>query len=268
MTPRRGIAIACACACALVVVSLAACGGGKKDTRRKTIRIERLTTGSGATGAYVFRRADLGTRRLPVVLFVHGWGGIDPRTYGGWIGHLAQEGNEVIYPRYQDSALDPPASVLGNLVLGVRRALNLRAAPVDTSTLVAVGHSAGGALIADYTGAAQALGLPSPLAIAPVYPGRAIGPTAPEAIPEIPGSRIPAGTRILAYAGAGDRVVGTRWARRIVDTATRVPRDRRTLRIVRATAIDFHDAVTSTLPVARATFWAPVDALIRAARRD
>lgn len=262
----RGLAIVFACA--LAAVSLAACGAGKRDAGHKAVRITRITSGSGAIGAYVFRRADLGTRRLPVVLFVHGWGGINPRIYGGWIGHLARDGNEVIYPRYQDSALDPPASVLGNMLLGIRRALKLRAAPVDTSTLVAVGHSAGGALIADYAGAAGALGLPRPLAIAPVYPGRAIGPTAPEAIPEIPGSRIPAATRILAFAGSRDRVVGTRWARRIVDTATRVPRSRRILRIVRTPAIDYHDAAASTVPAAKATFWAPVDALIRAARRD
>jgi acetyl esterase/lipase len=259
-------AVAIVIAGALAAGSVAACGSAKHDAGPKTERIVRIASGSGAVGVYVFRRADLGTRRLPVVLFVHGWGGVDPRIYGAWIDHLAQEGNEVIYPRYQDSALDPPASVLGNLVLGVRRALRIGAAPVDTSTLVAVGHSAGGALIADYAGAAGALGLPHPLAIAPIFPGRAIGPTAPEAIPEIPGSRIPAATRILAYAGSRDRVVGTRWARRIVDTATRVPRDRKTLRIVRTPAVDYHDAVASSIPLARATFWAPVDALIRTAR--
>jgi dienelactone hydrolase len=278
----RGTAAAALCALAVV---LAGCGsspqqGGERPgtvahtavdgrSRRGVAGPEviRLAAGRGATGAWEFRRADLRAKRLPVVLFVHGWGGIDPRTYRGWIEHLALRGNAVIYPRYQDSVVTPPATVLGNLVLGLRAALALRGAPVDASTLVAVGHSAGGALVADYAASAPALHLPRPRAILAAYPGRALGPDAPAAIPEIAGRDIPAATRIVALAGDADEVVGTRWARRIVTTATRVPKQRRRFRLITGDTVDDHQAPARTDAVARASFWAPFDALAAAARR-
>ena len=245
----------------ICVAGLAGCGGG--DRGGKQVRVDRTAVGSGATGAYVFRRADLRGRRLPVVLFAHGWGAIDPGLYDGWIAHLAREGNEVIYPTYQGSLVEPPARVLGNMLLGVRRAL--RAAPVDPSSLVAVGHSAGGALIADYAGAAPALGLPLPRAIMPVYPGRAIG-SGPALVREVPGSRIPSSVRMLVLASARDDVVGTRWARRIYRTASRVPVSRRRLRILRNPAVTDHRAPLLDSPAARGAFWIPLDRVIRQAR--
>ncbi len=267
-----------------MVVALAGCGSsasesserprtvastvdGRSQRRAALPTVVQLAAGAGRTGAWEFRRSDLRGKRLPVVLFIHGWGGIDPRTYRGWIDHLALRGNAVIYPRYQDSVITPPATVLGNVVLGVRRALALPDAPVDPSTLVAVGHSAGGALIADYAASAPALHLPVPRAIFAAYPGRAFGADTPAAIPEIAGRDIAPTTRIVALAGDADEVVGTRWARRIVATATRVPRTQRRYRLITSDTVDDHQAPARTDSVARATFWRPFDELTAAARR-
>ena len=70
----------------------------------------------------MIRRADAG-EGAPVVLFLHGWGATEPEVYGPWLRHLAEAGNVVIYPRYQDSFAEPPAQVLGNVLVGVRTAL-------------------------------------------------------------------------------------------------------------------------------------------------
>jgi len=268
-----------------VVVALAGCGSpaSQSSERPRTVAsttvdgrsqrgaarptVVQLAAGAGRTGAWEFRRSDLRGKRLPVVLFIHGWGGIDPRTYRGWIDHLALRGNAVIYPRYQDSVITPPATVLGNVVLGVRRALALPGAPVDPSTFVAVGHSAGGALIADYAASAPALHLPVPRAIFAAYPGRAFGADTPAAIAEIAGRDIAPTTRIVALAGDADEVVGTRWARRIVATATRVPKHRRRFQLVTGDTVDDHQAPARTDRAARTTFWKPFDALTAAARR-
>ena len=107
---------------------------------------------------------------VPLVLFLHGWGATEPRTYRPWLEHLAREGNAVIYPRYQDSFAEPPAQVLGNVVLGVRAAL--RRLDEDPGSLVVAGHSAGGALAADYAAVARSVGLPPPRAVFAAYPGR------------------------------------------------------------------------------------------------
>lgn len=260
---------AAALAASVLTIAAAGCGSDRKRAAPAptAAAVERLTAGRGQTGAWIFRRSDLRGKRLPAVLFVHGWGGIDPRTYRGWIDHLVLRGNAVIYPRYQDSVITPPATVFGNLVVGVRSALALPDAPVDASALVAVGHSAGGALAADYAASASALKLPVPRVVFAAYPGRAFGPDDPAAIPEIPGRTIPATTSILALAGEEDDIVGTRWARRIVATATRVPRERRRYRLVTVDAVDDHQAPAGSGRAARATFWRPFDELVAAARR-
>ncbi len=91
--------------------------------------------------------------RVPVVLFLHGWGATRPRFYRPWLDHLAREGNAVIYPRYQDSFVDQPAEVLGNALAGMR--LALRRIDEEPGSLVVAGHSAGGALAADYAAIAR-----------------------------------------------------------------------------------------------------------------
>ena len=73
------------------------------------------------------------------MLFLHGWGATRPRFYRPWIDHLARAGNAVIYPRYQESVVDPPAEVLGNVLAGVRQAFARIAA--KPRTLVVAGHS-------------------------------------------------------------------------------------------------------------------------------
>ena len=249
-----------------VALALAACGGdGNDGGDPRPVRVERLYAGGGETGAWVFRRSDLRGRRLPVVLFVHGWGAFDPGLYGGWIEHLARAGNEVIFPRYQSSLVEPPSRVLGNLTLGVRRALALPQAPARRDGLVAVGHSAGGALVADYAAAAPSLGLPVPVAIMPVFPGRAIE-DGPPLITEVPGRRIPPTVRILAMVGSRDDVVRPGWARRIVRTATRVPASRRTLRVVTRPVVSEHRGPLLDGPASRQAFWGPLDRLIRTSR--
>ena len=139
---------------------LAACGGEELVTER---------IGDGPAAVTIVRPEGLDTD-VPLVLFLHGWGATDPRAYRPWIEHLARAGNAVIYPRYQDSFAEPPAQVLGNVVLGVRAAL--ARLDEDPGSLVAAGHSAGGALAADYAAVARSVGLPSPRAVFAAYPGR------------------------------------------------------------------------------------------------
>ena len=88
--------------------------------------------------------------RVPVVVFLHGWGATRPRFYRPSIDHLARAGNAVIYPRYQDSVVDQPSEVLGNALAGVR--LALKQVDEEPGSLVVAGHSAGGALFAELCG--------------------------------------------------------------------------------------------------------------------
>ena len=159
----------------------------------------------------------------------------------------------MIYPRYQDSVAEPPAQVLGNVVLGVRAAL--RRLDEDPGSLVVAGHSAGGALAADYAAVARSVGLPPPRAVFAAYPGRRFA-GARIGIPSA--GAIPPGTEVLALRGADDRVVDQGAAREIGA--------RGRLLVVRTAGARDHLAPQRDEPVSRREFWDRLDALIADAR--
>jgi dienelactone hydrolase len=247
---------------AVVALALVAvgCGGGGATTATVDVRtlppnddrgIERIDVGRGSASAVVYRPRN-GARRPPGVLFLHGWGATDPVAYGRWIAHLVDAGNEVIYPRYQRNADSRPDEALRAAEAGFGAAV--AAAPVRPRSLVVVGHSAGGALAADY---AADPGVPRPRAVFAVFPGR----RAASIDGEIPRARtpIPRGVRVVALGGARDTVVGTRWAREI-------GRSGRYVLVTDPLAAD-HAAPQRFDAHARRAFWAPLDRLIARARR-
>jgi acetyl esterase/lipase len=216
---------------------------------------ERIDVGSGPRGAAIFRPRDA-VLAGPVVVFLHGWLAVEPASYGPWIGHLVRAGATVIYPAYQEAPFLDTVSPLPNTLVALR--LAFERVRVPRGRLVVVGHSAGGALAADYAASAQAAGLPVPAAVFSVYPGRSLRGI-PLRIPTVSARNIRAGTRVLAYASTKDRVVGTRTARTIVRTATRA---RTQLRIIRDPRVADHNAPGRASPAVRRTFWAALDRLI------
>ena len=246
---------------ALLACAAVAAGCGADDPKPPppaSSPIQTIRVGEGDRGAVVFRPADFG-RPLPAVLFIHGLFATNPMSYGGWIRHLVAEGNVVIYPIYQRT-FTPPAAYLANMITGLRAAL--ASVAIRREDLVAVGHSAGGALAADYAAVARSLGLPAPRLVYSVYPGRGLEGL-PFRIPEANPDGVPRDTRIVALAGADDRIVGTDVARDIVRDAKTVPRSRRTYRLVTDRRVDHHLAPLGSDAVARRVFWAPLDRLLR-----
>jgi len=241
----------------LAAAVLGAGCGGEDLERPEPGRIVTERVGRGPQEAWIVRPATDGPK--PVVLFLHGWGATLPATYRPWLEHLARAGNAVIYPRYQDSVLTPPAQALGNVLAGVR--LALERVEAQPGTLVVAGHSAGGALAADYAAVAGAARLPVPRAIFAAYPGRRLRGVAPS-LPEVAPERIPARTRILALGGARDTVVGTAPARRIARAATAVPRAARRYVLVRDPAVSDHLGPQRSGAATRRVFWRRLDALI------
>ena len=242
-----------------LALAAAGCGGSPKAAPPAALVIE--TVGRGVQKATILRPA--GPRRaLPAVLFLHGWGATEPAYYRPWLEHLARRGNAVIYPRYQDSALEPPRQVLGNVLAAVRLAVARQ--PVARGTLVAAGHSAGGALAADYAAVARAARLPVPRAVFAAYPGRRL-PRVPFGLPVVAPHAIPRSTLLEVLAGRHDRVVGTATARAMVRQAPQVAH-RRLVYVGDARVAD-HLGPQRASAAARGTFWAALDRLIQRARR-
>ena len=133
---------------------------------------ERFVVGSGTRAAVVMRPHDPGPGR-PVVLFLHGWTANVPRAYDAWLRHLVDEGADVVFPIYQRAPFDDVRTPLPNVLAAVRAAL---ARLPGHGPVIAAGHSAGGSLSSDYAASAASAGLPRPVAVYAVYPGRDLGP--------------------------------------------------------------------------------------------
>ena len=230
----------------------AGCGDDDGGDRPQATRLE---VGRGPAAALVVRPAE---QTRPTVVFLHGWGAIDPRAYGPWVRHLVERGSAVVLPRYQTSALSLPAEALPNALRGVRAAF---ARLPGESDWVAAGHSAGGALAADLAAVARRAGLPRPRAVFAAYPGRGLAGV-PLRIPAVDPAGLPRGIRLVALAGARDRVVGNAVARAIVASATPVPRSRRRFRLVTRPGAADHLAPQRADAAAREVFWSALDRLI------
>lgn len=273
------VAIAVIAAAAIAAVALAAdekqepsqlpartgtpAAAGTSAPNRHRAALESIRTGGGVRGAEILRPRGGGD--LPGIIFLHGWGLVERSDYRPWIRHLARAGNQVIVPRYQRDEDSDPGRSLDDAVAGIRRAL--RRAPGAQRQLVVGGHSAGGALAADYAGVARARRLPRPRAVFSVYPGRRILGY-PDGIPQVDPGRIPSGTRILAMAGARDTVVGQSPAQELIADARQVGAARKRYVLVEQRSIAGHYGPTRATRLARRVFWGRIDRLIAAARRQ
>jgi pimeloyl-ACP methyl ester carboxylesterase len=144
---------------------------------------------------------------LPVVVFAHGYGALEPRYYRPWIDHLARKGNIVVYPQYQASLLTPQRQYTPNAAWSVAAALTGPLAGGSPRPRLArgalyVGHSYGGVVASNLASRAAAIGLPTPnalLATEPYY----------EMIdPSLAG--LPRSTRFVCVVGDDDTLVGRR----------------------------------------------------------
>ncbi len=247
-----------------VVLAVAVRGDGDDDPASRPAATappsarEQFIVGRGVRAALVVR-SPAPAPTAPVVVFLHGWGGVDPANYRGWLRHLVAGGATVVYPVYQQPPFIDVQTPLRNVRAAVRAALGRigRHGPV-----VVAGHSAGGALAADLAASARAADLPVPAAVYSVYPGRSLGDF-PVRLSGPSLRRIPRRTRIVAFGSPADQVVGTATARETIAGATRVPASRRTLRIVRDPAVGDHLAPQRDGARERRAFWRPLDRLLR-----
>jgi len=79
--------------------------------------------GRGEQGCWLFTPNDPVPESTPVVVFFHGWLGVNPINYGAWIVHLVRRGNVVLYPVYQASFFTPFEGMMANAIEGIRLGL-------------------------------------------------------------------------------------------------------------------------------------------------
>lgn len=199
-------------------------GPGGKDYPYTQVRADQY--GIGATAYWLFEPADSGTTALPLVYFLHGFSATEPLPYLAWIDHLVRRGAVVVYPLYQSSELTPMDRYMPNTLTALQSAMAELSQPghalVDYERGVAVGHSMGGAIAANLAAVAASHGLPQPHALFSINSCNYYVADPDIQMPLEDLSRIPAGTLLLAMAGADDALAGAATTRRIYLESTAV----------------------------------------------
>ena len=212
-----------------------ASGPGGADYRHRDVAA--ASHGSGRTQFWLFEPANPTPKEAPVIVFSHGWGGVDPAPYRAWIDHIVRRGNIVVYPRFQADNRTSPREFTPNAIAAVRAALDLlgrdpaRVRP-DLERFALVGHSIGGALSANLAALAERAGLPPPRAVMSVEPGKTWNLARRIAFPLEDLSAVPRDTLLLAVAGDRDRIAREVDARRIYYETTQVPPQNKNLVLV------------------------------------
>ena len=175
-------------------------------------------------GYWLFEPAAPKPDSAHVVVFMHGYGAINPMIYGQWIRHLVRQGNIVIFPRYQKNLLSPRTHAFaGNASKGIRDALaeleqGDHVRPI-TSHFSMAGHSYGGAISAYLAANYQEMEIPQPKVLLLSAPGT--GPLKGARLDNY--QNIPASTKMVIMVHEGDRIVGDALGVRIFETAFNTP---------------------------------------------
>jgi dienelactone hydrolase len=161
-------------------------------------------TGCGSTWQPRFESHDFGKDQYwvvpangkpkAVVVLLHGLGANSGEQLEPWQAHLAGEGYDVVYPRYESPPPDPNAR--NNIVGAVGRALGTLGRP--SVPLILVGHSRGGRL------AVEAAAFLQPRLVIAFYPGQ----INPAFEPPTNLALIPKTTNIYIFVGDRDTSVG------------------------------------------------------------
>ena len=183
--------------------------------------------GKGGEEYWIFEPDSPKPQIAPLIVFLHGWGGMNPLYYGAWIDHLVKRGNIVVYPRYQASLLTPMKDFTPNTLIAIKNAISRLQSErghvrPDLNKFATVGHSAGGLLAASVAALADESRLPRVRAVMSVEPGITEEPIS---IPLADLKKIPAGTLLLALAGDQDGLVRDTDAKRIYYESTNIPAD-------------------------------------------
>ncbi|CAM2973211.1 chlorophyllase/cutinase-like alpha/beta fold protein [Methylobacterium mesophilicum] len=224
-------------------------GAGGFGDRKATI-VKRLL-GRGSATTFAFHAAGTAPEAgRPVVVFLHGWGVVNPQSYGGWIDHLTRQGWLVLYPRFQEVNRTRPADAPGLADGLVKAALADLASDADAKPdlgrVVLIGHLAGAPLAMDMAADAKQHGLPVPKLIFMAAPGGiASGPKSRGiALTELSG--IDPSTLLIAMVGDKDTRAADLAAKRLLREASAVPLERKLF--IRALSDDHgFPALTATL---------------------
>lgn len=239
----------------VALLALAGCGGASYPAH-STVQGPLGPSSDPGKTAWLFRPAG---KPKGLVIFFHGQGGpveSTPVNHRAWIDHLVNEGNVVIYPRYEESY---DHAVLEPAVAGVRAAEKQLGDP-DLPTLV-MGYSRGGGLAVEYAAVASARHVPVPGAVE-VVNSVAVGDES-----KAVDIRPLAHDTMLSMIISDKDSLGAEGSRALLRRLrlSGFPGKQIQLHFARSTLVFLadHAGPLSSSPDARTAYWKPTDALLR-----
>jgi acetyl esterase/lipase len=203
-------------------ISQPTCGPGGSEYAHDTVNFQSYA--EEADGYYLFEPQQPQPDSAPIIVFFHGYGAYNPMAYGQWIQHLVRKGSTVIFPRYQESMLSPlPSGYADNCAIAIKDALkklstgdHVRA---KKGNLSFVGHSFGGAILANLAVNYKAFGIPKPAVAMLCSPGTGfVSMGRLDSYEEMP-----ADIKLLVTVSENDKIVGDEFALRVFNEAKHVP---------------------------------------------
>jgi pimeloyl-ACP methyl ester carboxylesterase len=239
------------------LVATAGCGGSGAP-KLKALQ-QQGPIGSGAKEVWFY--AAKGKPRS-LVIFLHGYGGPaeeTPKNHVPWLKHLAAEGSDVVYPRYEmGGASDPYPNIDAALDAATSR-LGKPHVPV-----IVIGYSRGGRVAVDYAAVRAARGK-EPRAVLAVFPGEhsqyeKLGPL----------KKLDSKLKITIMLGDKDTSVDGTGARLILARLELAGFPGSNVQLLgvesKGSFKADHFSVMKTSPAAKAAIWKPADELIDSVR--
>ena len=242
----------------LAAVGLTAGCGGSSAPQQTPLQ-QQGPVGKGAREVWFY--AAKGKPRS-LVVFLHGYGGPveeTPANHVAWLKHLAAEGSDVVYPRYEVDVSTNPYPDIDAALASARRRLRNPHVPV-----VVIGYSRGGRLAIDESAWLAEHGHEPRLALL-VYPAvHAPGERL------IPLRNLDSRLKVAMMVGDKDHIVGGEGARVILARLelANFPASRIKLMVIKSTASfkATHLSVLGESQGAKAEIWKPADRLIDSVR--
>jgi dienelactone hydrolase len=149
----------------------------KYKAREVHQEIKILTEGSGAQRSYAFIPNKPSGKKLPLIIFSHGWMGTNPKNYGALIDHLVRRGSVVIYPVYQTDGNTPPQEITNTAAQSISKTISRLNAEfpdlINTDKTLYYGFSMGASMSINFAMNPSQYGLPAPKGLILVAPGDA-----------------------------------------------------------------------------------------------
>jgi len=175
---------------------------------------------------FVFTPQKPTLKKAPVIIFLHGWGTMNPYAYGAWIEHLVRRGNIVVYPRMQSSVFTDNGGITYTAIDSIKDALkelDKGKTKPDKERIAVIGHSAGGNAAINIAALAKREGIPKVRAVMCVQPGLEYSKSGRKWTVLEDLSLVPPDTLLLITLGDKDDFVKETDARKIFNRTINVP---------------------------------------------